>query len=126
MASTLLQLLAYTPEQAIVKMLNDVNGTSFHLDSFDISAPLALSPTTTQVTLTPIQVSGTQDESLPDGPVTFVYERLPLAPYMAGRLDNYRPSLPISTQGVLDVITEQLHQTFYLDDIVQIFFGIEA
>lgn len=118
MASTLAFLLSLEPTQAIVRMVNDANGTNFRLDRFTASTPVVVGGTTTKVTLTSTAILPVIDDEVTVGSIDFTYERLDLAVFLKGVLDNYHPSLPCSTQTLLDEITHRIDQQFYGDDIL--------
>jgi hypothetical protein len=119
MTSSMLYLLSLNPKAAIVKMLNDQNGTNFLLDGFDFGAPTQIGDTATQVVLTP-KPKPTQGFDLwPTGdPVTVTYDRLDLAIFLETVLDGYQVTLPASTQNILNEITTLIGQKFYIDDII--------
>lgn len=117
-SSTLAFLLHLPPDQAIVRMLNDANGTNYRLDRFTVSAPRVVAGTTTTVTLTSTDISPYLDDQVTVGSIDFTYERLQLALFLKGVLDNFTPSLPCSTQNLLNEITHRLDQRFYGDDIL--------
>lgn len=118
MASSLAYLLSLPPDWAVVRMLNEANGTTYRLDRIAVSAPTSLGGTTTQVTLTGVELDPYLDDQLTSGNLTFTYERLELSVFLNGVLANYHPSLPCSTQNLLDEITHRIDQQFYGDDIL--------
>jgi len=118
MASTLAFLLHLEPTQAIVRMLNDANGTNYRLDRFTASAPMVVAGTTTKVTLSSVEVPAYIDDQITTGSIDFTYERLELSVFLKGVLDGYHPTLPCSTQTLLDEIKARINQSFYGDDIL--------
>lgn len=118
MASSLETLLSLDPLQALVRMLNDANGTNYRLDLFTASLPTVSAGTSTQVTLTGMAPANSFDDNSVNGAFTVTYERLEMASFLQGILAGYHPTLPLSTQNVLDEITSLIGQKFYIDDVV--------
>lgn len=119
MTSSIDYLLSLDPQAAIVKMLNDRNGTNFLLDSFDFGVPTQIGETATQVVLSPkLKPTQSFDEWPTGNPVTVTYDRLDLAIFLKNVLSGYRVTLPASTQTVLNEITALIGQRFFIDDIV--------
>lgn len=119
MTSSMTYLLSLNPQAAVVKMLNDRNGSNFLLDSFDFGAPVKVGETATQVVLTPKPKPTQSFDLWPTGnPVTVTYDRLELSIFLKDVLAGYQVTLPASTQNILNEITTLIGQTFYIDDIV--------
>jgi hypothetical protein len=119
MTSSMTYLLSLNPQEAIVKMLNDQNGTNYPLNGFDFGLPVQIGDTTTQVTLTPKPKPNSFFDLWPTGdPVTVTYDRLDLNVFLRNVLTGYQVTLPASTQNVLNEITTLIGQKFYIDDIV--------
>ena len=111
-------LLGLKPKDAIIRMVNDENGTSFPFYAFDISAPVAGPNRETYVTLTAANSPSDEFQQEYSGSFQFTYQRLDLFAQFAGLLSDFRPSLPTSTQVLLDEITRRTGIEFYLEDIV--------
>lgn len=111
-------LLKLKPEDAIVRMLNDANNTTFPLGTFNISSPIALTGRDTKVTLS-VRKSRSDLDVIPyTGSIDFIYQRLRIEDSFADLLRTYRPDLPTSTQVVLNEITKRLKSNFFIDDII--------
>ena len=117
MASSYDYLLSLSPLEALVRMVNDQNGTNLQLDRFTASTPIAIGDTTTQVTLTAVPRSSSFDFETIQTTFTLTYDRLDLAIFLKGVVANYTPTLPLSTQNILDQITALIGQKFTIDDI---------
>lgn len=119
MTSSFDYLLSLSPIEALVRMVNDQNGTNFLLDSFTAGVPTQIGDTTTQVTLTPKPKANPFDfQAIQTPPITLTYDRLDLNVFLRNVLNNYNPTLPLSTQNVLNEITSLIGQEFYIDDIL--------
>lgn len=119
MTSSMTYLLSLDPQAAIVKMLNDQNGTNFLLDSFSFGVPTQIGLTATQVVLTPNPKPTPSFDLWPTGnPITVTYDRLELSVFLKDVLDAYQVTLPASTQNILNEITALIGQKFYIDDII--------
>ena len=111
-------LLGLKPKDAIIRMVNDENGTSFPFYAFDISAPVAGPNRETYVTLTAANSPSDEFQQEYQGSFNFTYQRLDLFAQFAGLLSDFRPPLPTSTQVLLDEITRRTGIEFYPEDIV--------
>lgn len=111
-------LLTMRPKDAIVKMLNDENGTTFPHNTFDISPPVSLGGRVTQVHMK-VRRSVADDDDVPySGELDFTYRRLDVNQHMSDVLSGFRPPLPTSTQVLLDEITRRTGQEFFIEDFV--------
>lgn len=111
-------LLSLDPLQALVRMVNDANGTTFRLDRFRAGTPTVVGGTTTKVTLTGVAEALAVDDQTTVGSFELTYERLEMTTFLKDVLDNYHPFLPMSAQNILDEVTRLIGQKFYIDDIV--------
>ncbi len=111
-------LLRHTPEDAIVMMVNEENGTHFPSGVFRISQPEVVDGRLTRVRLTVRKSYHKQDLVPYEGSFDFLYHRLDLADHFRDVLTGFRLPLPTSTQVVLDELTRRLGQNFFRDDIV--------
>ena len=111
-------LLGLKPKDAIIRMVNDENGTNFPFYAFDISAPVAGPNRETYVTLTAANSPSDEFQQEYQGSFQFTYQRLDLFAQFAGLLSDFRPPLPTSTQVLLDEITRRTGIKFYPEDIV--------
>lgn len=116
--SSIEYLLSLDPLQALVRMVNDANGTTFRLDRFRAGVPTVVAGTTTKVTLTGMVEALAVDDQTTIGSFDLTYERLDMATFLKDTLKDYHPYLPLSVQNILDQITSLIGQTFYIDDIV--------
>lgn len=120
MASTE-QLLKLSTRGAIVRMVNDENGTLF--DGSE-TGPLVISPPTSEGGgRTEVEISVRRrlsgDDSLPfPGTLAFRYNRLDVDFNLGGQLNGYRPEMPTSTQALLDELTRRTGIRFELDDFI--------
>jgi hypothetical protein len=119
--ATTQQLLKHTTRGAIVRMVNDENNTVFdgsEAGPLVISPPLIVGGTRTEVELS-IRRQVSNDDILPfQGQLAFRYNRLDVEGTLQGSLDGYRPSMPTSTQVLLDELTQRLGIKFEKDDFV--------
>ncbi|QVD49363.1 hypothetical protein LUCX_293 [Xanthomonas phage vB_XciM_LucasX] len=120
MASTEL-LLKMSTRGAVVRMLNDENGTLFHGGTggpLEISQPLSLGGLRTEVELT-VRRQLTKSDNLPyPGQLAFRYNRLDVAGTLADQLNGFRPTMPSSTQVLLDELTSRTGIVFELEDFI--------
>lgn len=119
--ATTKQLLELTPDGAIVKMVNDANGTFFdggETGPLVISPPLNVGGLRTEVELT-IRRRISRSEKLPvQGKLAFRYNRLDVEGTLLGVLAGFRPSMPTSTQVLLDELTARTGIIFHPEDFV--------
>lgn len=111
-------LLGLKPKDAIIRMVNDENGTSFPFFAFNIGAPVAGPGRETYVTLTPANSPSDEFQQEYVGSFDFTYQRLNLFAQFGGLLSDFRPPLPTSTQVLLDEITRRTGIEFYPEDII--------
>lgn len=115
------QLLELTTRGAIVRMVNDQNGTFFdgsQSSKLVISPPLALGGLRTEVELS-IRRAFSASENLPvQGKLAFRFNRLDVANTLEGILDGFRPAMPTSTQVLLNELTRRTGIRFETDDFV--------
>lgn len=113
------QLLGMTPEQALVAMVNAENGTNFRPDGLIPDAPSEVAGLTTEVVLRARRASAALDVVPAPGAFTFQFERLALNGYFQGIMAGFRPTMPTSTQVILDELTVRTGQVFYHEDFHQ-------
>lgn len=111
-------LLGLKPRDAIIRMINNENGTTFPFEAFEVSGPTVISGRQTKVTVTAIPSSSDEQDNPYSGSIEFTYNRLDLADQFTGLLSNFRPPMPTSTQVLLDELTRLTGIVFDLDDIV--------
>lgn len=111
-------LLGLKPRDAIIRMINDENGTRLPFEAFVVSAPTPLVGRQTKVTVSAIPSSSDEQDNPYSGSIDFTYNRLDLADQFDGILSNFRPPMPTSTQVLLDELTRLTGILFELDDIV--------
>jgi hypothetical protein len=112
-------LLQMTPAEALVALVNWENATGFRPDGLVPGTPTAIEGTTTQVPLTARRASALLDVVPDPGSFIFQFERLDSRQVLQGYLGDFRPSMPTSTQVVLDAFTARTGQLFYPEDFVQ-------
>lgn len=111
-------LLSHTPEDAIVMMINAENGTHFPTGTFEFGLPEVIDGRHTRIHCKVRKPVHKQDEVPYDGEFDFEYYRLEMASHFADVLAGFQPTLPTSTQVVLNELKRRLKQDFYLDDVV--------
>lgn len=111
-------LLGLKPRDAIIRMVNDENGTTFPFEAFEVSGPTVISGRQTKVTVTAIPSSSDEQDNPYSGSIEFTYNRLDLSDQFNGILSNFRPPMPTSTQVLLDELTRLTGIVFDLNDIV--------
>ncbi len=120
MASTE-DLLKLSTRGAIVRMINDENGTFFDGSSSGalvISEPLSVGGERTQVEISiRRRLSGSEELPFP-GQLAFRYNRLDVEANLVGKLSGFRPPMPTSTQVLLDELTRRTGIQFELEDFV--------
>lgn len=117
MASTA-TLLQMAPADALLRMINDANNTSFPPGSLLPGSPTAVNATSTQVRMTARPLASPIDDSPYTGEVDITFNRLDLGAHFAAALDGYTVTLPSSTQVILDELTQRLGQAFFEEDII--------
>lgn len=115
------QLLRLSTRGAIVRMVNDENGTFFDgspRGPLTISPPLSLGGLRTEVEIgIRRQLAG--DDLLPfPGELVFRYNRLDIEFNLGGKLSGFRPPMPTSTQVLLDEMTRRTGIRFETEDFV--------
>lgn len=115
------QLLELTTRGAIVRMVNDQNGTFFDgskASELIISPPLSQGGLRTEVELS-IRRAFSASEKMPvQGRLAFRFNRLDVAKTLEGTLDGFRPVMPTSTQVLLNELTRRTGIKFETDDFV--------
>jgi hypothetical protein len=111
-------LLGLKPHDAIIRMINNENGTELPFESFVVSAPRPGVGNETHVTVSAVRSSSDEQDNPYSGSIEFTYNRLNLADQFLGLLSNFRPPMPTSTQVLLDELTRLTGIEFELDDIV--------
>ncbi len=118
MAETAL-LLTLQPKDAIIRMLNDENGTNFPSGLFDFGQPEVISGRQTRIHLKVRRpVSKLDDVIPPSGELDFTFYRLDVEDHFRDVLSGWRPTLPTSTQVLLDELSRRMGQKFFLEDFV--------
>lgn len=111
-------LLSMRPDQAIIRMVNNENGTDFPFESYRISPPRAGAGVRTEVTITAIPSSSDEFKNPYTGTIDFRYNRLHLSDQFTAILNGFRPPMPTTTQVLLNEITRLTGIQFTLEDIV--------
>lgn len=112
-------LLRHTPEDAIVMMVNEENGTRFPSGTFHFGMPEVVDNSReTRIRLTVRDSVHKLDEVPYDGVIDFTYHRLDMADHFDDILSGFRPELPTSSQVLLEELKRRLGQDFFLEDIV--------
>lgn len=115
------QLLEMSTRGAVVRMVNDENGTFFDGSTSGplvISPPLSLGGLRTEVELS-IRRKLAGDDILPfPGQLAFRYNRLDIEYNLGGKLSGFRPPMPTSTRVLLDEMTRRTGIVFETDDFV--------
>lgn len=122
------QLLKLSTHGAVVRIINDENGTFFNggqTGPLKISPPLDIGDVRTEVEIT-VRRSVSKNDKLPyAGQLTFSYNRLDVTRNLSQKLAGFRPGLPTSTQVLLDELSARtgFHfetSDFVLEDIIPI------
>lgn len=121
------ELLKYSTRGAIVRMVNEENGTLFdgsQVGPLVISEPLNVGGVRTEVELS-VRRQIHQNDALPfPGRIAFRFNRLDVGHTLGGYLDGFRPTLPTSTRVLMDEITRRSgivleDEDFVLEEIVR-------
>lgn len=115
------QLLELSTRGAIVRMINDENKTFFNGDEAGplvISPPLVKGGIRTEVEVSIRRKLSGMDELPFAGQLAFRYNRLDVENTFYGRLNGFRPSMPTSTQVLLDELTARMGIKFEKDDFI--------
>lgn len=115
-------LLHLRPDYALVRMLNDENNRKFPPTLFSFGMPASISatdPTLTKIRFIANRHKADDNYMLPySGEIDFTYHRVDLTDQFVAILNGFRPSLPTSTQVLLNEITRITGIEFFPDDIV--------
>lgn len=114
------RLMEMTPGAAVVQMFADANNTPLEPTAI---RSVGIDLETTEGRLSQAKIRLMENEVIvEDGPsdltVDFSFNRVDVATRLVGIADNWRPTLPISTQDLLDQISVMTNQVFYPDDFV--------
>jgi hypothetical protein len=113
-------LLRLKPVDSINVMVTNANQLVYPVYDLKagLPAPVGADDRETLVHLTARDRAGADDGYPYTGEFDFTYRRLHLEDYLKGELLGFRPTLPCSTQTLLDEITSRTGLEFYLDDVV--------
>lgn len=111
-------LLRMRPQDAILRMINDLNDTNFQPSNFNFSAPTQGPGRQVAIRLTARKTVARDDYNPVKGNLNVTYNRLDIGATFADALDGFTVTLPASTQNVLNELTKRTGQDFFLEDIV--------
>lgn len=111
-------LLTLSPQNAILRMINDANGTNFKPGAFNFGQPVQGPGRQVAMRLSARPAVARNDWQPVQGELDVTYNRLDIGATFAGALDGFTVTLPASTQNVIDELTRRTGQAFFLEDIV--------
>ncbi len=115
------ELLKLSTRGALVRMINDENGTLFdggEAGPLVFSEPLSVGGLRTEVEISIRRRLSGMDELPYPGQLAFRYNRLDVEVNLGGKLNGFRPEMPTSTQVLLDELTRRTGIKFELEDFI--------
>lgn len=114
-----LKLLKLSPHDAIIAMLNDVNGSAVDPRLVSTTQVQQLSGKRTTVTVTNLGLAPSDGMIVYEGTLDFEYNRLVLNDEFADTVFKFNFPLPTTSTAVVKALFEALRWTYDQDDFVE-------